>query len=290
MIMSQGFTEPYVDIFMDLREGNITDLYGPSLDRRGELSSLLRQMLAALDCLAYQGILHRDVKPQNILYRTLSQGDNMGCYHFQLADFGLSKIAGHARSRRETDIYKSPESSANDGREQTTKVDVWSLFVTFAVAFNVCDFRNRAQNFWEIRAAIEDASKSPKLAMLKYMATVDPEERPSAAQMIIENFDDLSLLSTPHHKVPRFIPKEYYDDSMEIDEQEPVKAEGPINTETGDHASKSGRRDHPMPDIGGVTRKEIRDARQQSSKSKKTPSRGSKNGVHKSRASGRRRR
>jgi serine/threonine protein kinase len=50
------------------------------------LWQLLREMLEALDYLAFRSWCHRDVKCENILY-TVS-GDNG--YLFQLADFGFA--------------------------------------------------------------------------------------------------------------------------------------------------------------------------------------------------------
>ncbi|KAI1962425.1 hypothetical protein LOZ58_002767 [Ophidiomyces ophidiicola] len=44
---------------------------------------LLPQILSALDYLAYQNLIHRDVKPANILYSIQPNGR----YHFYLADF-----------------------------------------------------------------------------------------------------------------------------------------------------------------------------------------------------------
>lgn len=45
----------------------------------------IAQMLETLDCLAHNGIVHRDVKPENILYVSGPGGQ----YTFQLGDFGL---------------------------------------------------------------------------------------------------------------------------------------------------------------------------------------------------------
>ncbi|KAM4065197.1 kinase [Hirsutella rhossiliensis] len=118
------------EIFMPLRDGSLTSLAKSlSLSTESESLSLvvLEQMLAALDYLANENLIHRDVKPDNILYSKLSEGG----YHFQLADFGLTHHHSLAKSPCGTGYFQAPElwprvSKVNAG--QSTKLDVWSLF------------------------------------------------------------------------------------------------------------------------------------------------------------------
>ena len=91
-------------------------------------------MLQALDCLAYNGIVNRDVKPENILYITLSDGQ----YQFQLGDFGLCNRIVDASSHVGSPLYMAPE--LYRGRGQTHKVDIWSLFVTMLWTLNIRGF------------------------------------------------------------------------------------------------------------------------------------------------------
>jgi serine/threonine protein kinase len=81
-------------------------------------------MLQALDCLANEDIIHRDVKPANLLYVTQPDGQ----YQFQLGDFGLCNRALSAATYASTEVYMAPEMYRKGG--QTPKLDVWSLFVT----------------------------------------------------------------------------------------------------------------------------------------------------------------
>lgn len=93
---------------MSLEEGNLDGL---STDGKFTLTSgrperCLQQMLSALDFLAYKGIVHRDVKPENILCSRSLEGPG---YHFRLSDFGVSKLAKYASSCQGTHWYMAPE-------------------------------------------------------------------------------------------------------------------------------------------------------------------------------------
>ena len=67
----------------------------------GEIANLANQTLAALVFLHDQKILHRDIKPQNILCVTPN--------HYKLADFGVSKEIAPSMSKQGTAEYFAPE-------------------------------------------------------------------------------------------------------------------------------------------------------------------------------------
>lgn len=94
--------------------------------------TVLHHMLQAIDCLAIGGIIHRDVKPENILYVS-----HQGQYHFQLGDFGFSHRAVFAATFAGSPLYMAPEMFR--GGKQTHKVDVWSLYVTMLWTLDVED-------------------------------------------------------------------------------------------------------------------------------------------------------
>ncbi|KAG8409999.1 hypothetical protein J3459_007747 [Metarhizium acridum] len=97
--------------------------------------TVLHHMLQALDHLATKGIVHRDMKPANILYITGKDGK----YHFQLGDFGFCNQAIMAQSQVGTPIYMAPE-MFKEG-EQTHKLDIWSLYVTILWTLDIGGFR-----------------------------------------------------------------------------------------------------------------------------------------------------
>ncbi|KAI1377866.1 kinase-like domain-containing protein [Hypoxylon crocopeplum] len=185
---SQGWDTDSVQIFMPVKSGTLMNLVftNPSFDQVVEIgNAALLQMLSALDFLAHHGLIHRDVKPENILY----DRDHLGAYHFQLADFGLSTLQSVARSAVGTPNFVAPE--IDDGNmPQTSKADIWSLFVTMLWVFNEDLFRHRIEmgellNALELRRAILSlAVNNENLRFIRDMGIVDPEYRASAAQQL----------------------------------------------------------------------------------------------------------
>ncbi|KAI0390039.1 kinase-like domain-containing protein [Xylariaceae sp. FL0594] len=84
-----------IRIFMPLKDGSLGSLFkdGKPIQNNDQgiatkeiATTMSHHMLQALDYLAVHKVVHRDVKPDNILYTITRQKQ----YHFQLGDFGLS--------------------------------------------------------------------------------------------------------------------------------------------------------------------------------------------------------
>jgi serine/threonine protein kinase len=181
---------------MGLKEGTLESLVknwkSPSINTLTE--RLVHQMLQALDCLSAQGIVHRDVKPDNILYVSWPDG-----HHFQLGDFGLSNRAVDAKTFAGTPRYMAPEMFR--GGVHSHKADVWSLFVTTVWMLNPENFREEVSQCVSVDAVYKLLSKSaPAVINIQEMGRVDPEERASAAQMLIKLFNGEGL-TTPRNAV-----------------------------------------------------------------------------------------
>jgi serine/threonine protein kinase len=179
---------------MGLKEGTLESLVETGVDASAVANSVFPQMLQALDCIAWKGIVHRDVKPENILY--ISQPG--GQYQFQLGDFGLCNRIVDAATFAGSRLYMPPE-MFQEG-DQTHKVDVWSLFVTMLWILDAGKFRQRSNKFKTVaevgRAVLSVASTVDSVSKIREMAIVNPEERASAAQMLVKYFDGRTQHST----------------------------------------------------------------------------------------------
>ena len=89
---------------MGLKEGTLESLI-ESGSYPHVADSVFHQMLQALNCLVWKGIVHRDVKPENILYVSQTSGQ----YQFQLGDFGLCNRVVDAATFAGSCLYMAPK-------------------------------------------------------------------------------------------------------------------------------------------------------------------------------------
>jgi serine/threonine protein kinase len=154
---------------MDLLErhaqkGNSPGGKYPNLETQRSLNiadTLLQQLLPALIYMNGMNVIHRDVKPENILFEDVKGGG----YKFFLSDFGLVKdlSLGSAHSpRRGATAFIAPEMRNPSLGPQTSALDLWSLF---AVALYVVDkdFRNEVDTFDKTTDPLKTSMKFPKL-------------------------------------------------------------------------------------------------------------------------------
>jgi serine/threonine protein kinase len=102
-----------------------------------ELKHISREIANGLVYLEQVGIVHRDIKPDNILL-----SEKNGKLEVKIIDFGLSRVLGksdHAKEGYGTLVYSAPEILLK--KPYTIKVDTWSYgIVLYYLAFGILPF------------------------------------------------------------------------------------------------------------------------------------------------------
>lgn len=102
---------------------------------QGEAAFVLGQLLEGLSFLHGQGIVHRDLKLENVLVTSADRSGPLTLYRVKITDFGLSKAMGAGLSEPRSVVgsrrYIAPE--VLESRPYDRRVDLWSLGVLLYV-------------------------------------------------------------------------------------------------------------------------------------------------------------
>mmetsp|Transcript_65778 Transcript_65778/g.174380 ORF Transcript_65778/g.174380 Transcript_65778/m.174380 type:complete len:449 (-) Transcript_65778:174-1520(-) len=115
-------TLEHVHFVMECLEGGEVLSHDPFLCEKS-VAAVMRQLLRALSYLHGHGVVHRDVKPENLVYL------RVGCDHVKLVDFSLACCRGGSILLKTcgTPGYMAPEVYE---RCYTEKADMWSAGIT----------------------------------------------------------------------------------------------------------------------------------------------------------------
>lgn len=149
-----------------------------------EAADVAYQILRALRYMHAQDILHRDVKPENILY------ESSGGRAVKLIDFGFAvKMDGSEDLNAcGTMLYVAPEVLA--GRTYDDRCDIWSVgAVVYAMltgrplytGSEKCVYSKSTKGQVDFCRTFNRLSKGAQ-DFVRHLLTVDPSERPSASQ------------------------------------------------------------------------------------------------------------
>jgi len=147
-----------------------------------------QQLLSALAAAHTAGVLHRDVKPSNVLIATDKIGDSWD-ERAVLTDFGIAQFEGDPRLTQTGMVMGSPGFTAPErirGGDATPGSDLWSLGATlYAAVEGRGPYEQRGGAITTMSAIInEDAPVAPHAGELAPLIAAllrrDPSTRPSA--------------------------------------------------------------------------------------------------------------
>ena len=148
-----------------------------------------QQLLSALAAAHVAGVLHRDVKPSNVLIATNKSADGWD-ERAVLTDFGIAQFEGDPRLTQTGMVMGSPGFTAPErirGSDATPASDLWSLGATlYAAVEGRGPYENRGGAITTMSAIInEDAPLAPHAGPLAPVIAAllrrDPASRPSAS-------------------------------------------------------------------------------------------------------------
>ena len=148
-----------------------------------------QQLLSALAAAHAAGVLHRDVKPSNVLIATDRSGSGWD-ERAVLTDFGIAQFEGDPRLTQTGMVMGSPGFTAPErirGGDATSASDLWSLGATlFAAVEGRGPYEQRGGAITTMSAIInEDAPAAvhagPLAAVIGALLRRDPSARPSAS-------------------------------------------------------------------------------------------------------------
>ena len=181
------------------------------------LASIFHQITLGLSYLHSQGIVHKDIKPSNILLFSYGAA--------KLSDFGIGHSFQSAEAVVGTPAYQAPEMFEDDEEDvgngdceyseeeiDPAKGDIWSLGVSlYEAAFGRLPYYGNnlyeiVRSIYNTKLEIPENDYSPLLNdLIKKMLTVNQSERPSLAEVMKHEFFNAAA-NSPNLHLPSLAP------------------------------------------------------------------------------------
>jgi serine/threonine-protein kinase PpkA len=211
-IYDQGFTDEYAFIAMEyLSGGTLKDAIAKGMDHE-RIVDLMRQIVSALHAIHSLGLVYRDLKPENMMFRHTGE--------LVLVDFGIVKsvrddakglVETHHGQIIGTPYYVSPEQAT--GREVTNRSDFYCLgVVLYEMLTRDKPYRADSLDMLLARhmyAAVPElpAEHAVFQPLLNKLMAKSPDDRPSDAQAIWHNLDIMAGRSPSFGDLPSLVKK-----------------------------------------------------------------------------------
>ena len=124
-----GYQEDYLHFIFEKADKNLHDVIYHNLESVNTLKIFMTQIVLAVEYMHARGVIHRDIKPGNLLW---FKGNN-GKSCVKLCDFGLSKVKTNQEPSSPgvvTCWYRAPEICSRDP-EYSYSSDIWSVGCVF---------------------------------------------------------------------------------------------------------------------------------------------------------------
>ncbi|KAI7728870.1 hypothetical protein M8C21_029785 [Ambrosia artemisiifolia] len=172
------FENEQLYIQMELCDHNISINHSSKICPEGDVLEAMHQIAKALQFIHEKGIVHLDVKPENIYVKN-------GVY--KLGDFGCASLLDGSLPIEEGDARYMPQEILNDNYDHLDKVDIFSLGATIYEIIRGSTLPDSGPYFQNLREG-----KLPLLPghsvqfqnILKAMLDPDPLRRPSAKELV----------------------------------------------------------------------------------------------------------
>jgi len=192
-IFNYGFSDNSAYILMEyLSGGDVREYFSSHMVDQGRILAIFRQVLMALADIHAAGVVHRDLKPHNIMFR----GDGS----IALVDFGIAKILGdpgmtQQGTRLGTPTYMSPE--AIGGGVVGPRSDLYGAgIMLYQMLAKTAPFQGSSAQ--EIMAQHVSAPVPPLprsqddfQALVDVLLAKDPASRPASAEATLKFIDQL---------------------------------------------------------------------------------------------------
>ncbi|KAJ0778767.1 putative non-specific protein-tyrosine kinase WEE family [Helianthus annuus] len=181
------FENEQLYIQMELCDHNISINHASKICSEGEVLEAMHQIAKALQFIHEKGIVHLDLKPENIYVKN-------GVY--KLGDFGCASLLDGSLPIDEGDARYMPQEILNDDYDHLDKVDIFSLGATIYEIIRGSTLPDSGPYFQNLREG-----KLPLLPghsvqfqnILKAMLDPDPVRRPSAKELVVN-----PIFNRPH--------------------------------------------------------------------------------------------